>query len=214
MKKVLLIGDSIRMGYAKYVQEALTDAAEVYYSCENARFSTFTFRFVSNWKTNENWPDDIDLIHWNVGLWDVLRVNGEEPLTPPDCYRENLGKIHRRLAGLFPKAKTVFATSTNVVEKRYGKEFSRKNADIEEYNEIAKEVMKQLSVPVNDLYALTKDLPDEYRSVQTHFATPIGTKLLGDRVVSVICRQLGIDAKDVKIENFSLEKFTEEQLGL
>ncbi|MBO5010011.1 MAG: hypothetical protein J6D20_04860 [Clostridia bacterium] len=32
MKKVILIGDSIRMGYDKYVKEALDGVAEVWYS--------------------------------------------------------------------------------------------------------------------------------------------------------------------------------------
>ena len=31
MKKIVLLGDSIRMGYDKYVKEALADVAEVYY---------------------------------------------------------------------------------------------------------------------------------------------------------------------------------------
>ncbi len=39
MKKVLLIGDSIRMGYDKYVKDALNEVAEVYYPTENCRFS-------------------------------------------------------------------------------------------------------------------------------------------------------------------------------
>ena len=30
MKRIFLIGDSIRMGYDKYVKEALADACEVY----------------------------------------------------------------------------------------------------------------------------------------------------------------------------------------
>ena len=31
MKKVLLLGDSIRMGYDEYVKELLQDTCEVYY---------------------------------------------------------------------------------------------------------------------------------------------------------------------------------------
>lgn len=35
MKKVLLLGDSIRMGYDEYVKELLKDTCEVYYDDED-----------------------------------------------------------------------------------------------------------------------------------------------------------------------------------
>ena len=35
MKKVVILGDSIRMGYDKYVKEALKDVAAVYYPKDN-----------------------------------------------------------------------------------------------------------------------------------------------------------------------------------
>ena len=41
-KKVLLIGDSIRMGYDKYVKNYLADSCEVYYPSENCRFAQFS----------------------------------------------------------------------------------------------------------------------------------------------------------------------------
>ena len=42
MKKVLLLGDSIRMGYDDYVKEILQGKCEVYYAAdENGRFSAF-----------------------------------------------------------------------------------------------------------------------------------------------------------------------------
>ena len=37
MKKIVLIGDSIRMGYCEYVKNSLRDVAEVYYPPENCR---------------------------------------------------------------------------------------------------------------------------------------------------------------------------------
>ena len=35
MKKILLVGDSIRMGYDKTIQKTFEDVAEVYYSSDN-----------------------------------------------------------------------------------------------------------------------------------------------------------------------------------
>ena len=43
MKKVLLLGDSIRMGYDDYVKEALDGKCEVVYDAEdNGRFAAYT----------------------------------------------------------------------------------------------------------------------------------------------------------------------------
>lgn len=50
MKKIVLIGDSIRMGYDKYVKEALAGTAEVYYPSENCRYAQNVLRFAHDWK--------------------------------------------------------------------------------------------------------------------------------------------------------------------
>ena len=75
MKKILLIGDSIRMGYDKYVKEALKDSAEVYYPEENCRFAEYVLRYAHEWKKKLGCPDDPDLVHWNAGLWDALELS-------------------------------------------------------------------------------------------------------------------------------------------
>ena len=213
MKKVILIGDSIRMGYAKYVKEALAGSAEVYHSADSARFSTYLFRFLPDWKRNEGWTDDVDLVHWNVGLWDVLEIDGEGVLNDPETYEKNIGRIYRKIKLLFPNAKQVFATSTSVIEEEYKGSYKRHNHFIEEYNEIAKKVLSDFDIEIHDLYGLTKMMPREYRSDMTHFDTPEATKIIGDRIVSVICELLDIDAKDVNIDEFVPEKFTDWQIG-
>ena len=44
MKNVLLIGDSIRVGYDKSVKASLEGIANVYFPAENCRFAAFVFR--------------------------------------------------------------------------------------------------------------------------------------------------------------------------
>ena len=114
-KKVLLIGDSIRMGYDKYVKNYLADSCEVYYPKDNCRFAQYTLRHLSDWKSGFN-GDDLDLIHWNVGLWDTLEIYDDGCLTPPEFYAFFIEKICKRIKVLFPKAKVIFATSTPVIE--------------------------------------------------------------------------------------------------
>ena len=115
MKSVFLIGDSIRLGYERYVKAMLEGNADVYTPGDvNGGMAQFVQRWVHAWKTQQNVPDDLELVHWNAGLWDVLRIFGDDTFTSPQFYKETLVKIHHRLRMLFPKAKIVFALSTAV----------------------------------------------------------------------------------------------------
>lgn len=214
MKKVLLIGDSIRLGYDKYVKDALSGVAEVYYPNDSARFSQYTLRYLSDWKSENGWGSDIDLVHWNTGLWDVLEMYGEEPISNPTQYGETIGKIQRQIKILFPHAVQIFATNTSVIEEKYGPTRKRRNSVIEQYNEIATEALSETGCLINDLYTLTKFAPIEIRNGDpTHFYTPEGTKLIGDRVLSYICGELEIEARDVNLDGFVPEKYDKKTIG-
>ena len=213
MKKVVLIGDSIRMGYDKYVKEALAGVAEVYYPRENCRFAENVLRFAHEWKKAGEWPTDADLVHWNAGLWDVLELFEDGPLTSKDYYAEAIARVNKRLRMLFPNAIIVFATSTAVLEHKCSKNFRRHNHYIEEYNAIALEALKDSDTKINDLYPISKSAPEEYHSDWVHFRTPEGTALIGGKVLSVICKELSIDAQDVNIENFTPELYSEDNIG-
>lgn len=202
------------MGYDKYVKDALSGVAEVYYPNDSARFSQYTLRYLSDWKYDNGWGDDIDLVHWNTGLWDVLEMYGEAPISNPQQYGETIGKIEKQIRILFPNAVQIFATSTSVIEEKYGPTRKRHNSTIEQYNRIAVEVLSPTDCRINDLYTLTQNAPVEIRNGDpTHFYTPEGTKLIGDRVLSYICGELGIAASEVNLENFVPEKYDKKTIG-
>ena len=213
MKKIVLLGDSIRMGYDKYVKEAFAGVAEVYYPNDNCAFATHTLRYVHEWKAKGNWPDDVDLVHWNVGLWDALELFGDEPMTPIPHYAALLPRLDKRFRMLFPRAKMIFATSTPVNEKVANPDFIRHNATIEKYNAAAIEALSSTDTLINDLYPYVASLPNEYHSDWVHYYTPEGTAAIGGRVIATICKELGISATDVKIENFEPEKYTKDKIG-
>lgn len=213
MKKIVLIGDSIRMGYDKYVMEALHGVAEVLYPSENCRFAEYVLRYAHEWKNNGNWGDDVDLVHWNAGLWDALELFGDAPLTSLSYYGEAIARIDKRLRMLFPKAKFVFATSTNVSEEMSDPDFTRHNATIEKYNAEALRALSGTDTVINDLYSLTASFPDSYRSDWVHFYTPEGTEMIGGRVLSVLVSLLGITPEQVNIENFEPERYSESNIG-
>ena len=191
-KKVLLVGDSIRQGYGRYVKEHLQEQCEVYYPSENCRFSQYVLRHLSDWKNSLQLSDELDLIHWNAGLWDTLEQYGDGCLTPPEFYAYFIEKICNRIQLLFPRAKVIFATSTPVLEERFSKNFCRKNANIEKYNEIAIEICQRYGVAVNDLYAVAQKMPESFYKDAVHPYTPGGTQVLTDAVCRAICDSLGI----------------------
>ena len=213
MKKILLIGDSIRMGYDKYVKEALENTAQVFYPEENCKFAEYVLRYAHEWKNQLGLTDDVDLVHWNAGLWDALELFGDEPLTSLSYYEEAISRIDKRLRMLFPNAKFVFATSTNVNEGMSSPNFTRHNSNIEIYNTTALRALKNTDTVINDLYTLTASLPDSYRSDWVHFYTPEGTETIGNRVLSVISDLLDITADSINIENFIPEKYSDSNIG-
>lgn len=213
MKKVLLIGDSIRMGYDKYVKDALNEVAEVYYPTENCRFSEYVLRYAHNWKNELKCGDDVDLVHWNAGLWDVLELFGDKPLTPLETYGDNILRIYKRLKFLFPNAKLVFATSTTVNEQMANPDFMRHNEIIEKYNKKAVEMLSKTDTYINDLYSLTKTFQDTYRSDWVHFYTPDGTEKIGGRVLSVISNKLDIKPNEINIKDFKPENYSDDNIA-
>lgn len=109
MKQVLILGDSISMGYREIVKQNLKGKADVCYYPENGRFSGYTLWLANQWIRNNGAPD---IVHWNNGIWDISL---EEPLegnfTPIEEYADHLERIIK----LLKRAGTehiIFATTT------------------------------------------------------------------------------------------------------
>lgn len=209
MKNVLLIGDSIRMGYDKAVKKTLEGKAKVYFPDENCRFTSYILRYIHEYKALIK-DGDVDILHWNAGLWDCLRLFEEEPHTPLDIYSYYIERVCERIKKLFPNAKVIFATSTRVQSEKMGKNFKRYNEEIEKYNEVAVAVVKKYGFTVNDLYAVSASLPEEAHSDPVHYYTPIGTEVFTNQVLSCIVPNLDITEKIVYKE----ELYTDEPIGI
>ena len=194
MKKVLLLGDSTRQGYDRYVKMAFDGSAEILYPSENCRFSAYILRGIYDWKQSLGLDEELDLVHWNAGLWDDLIMIDGKHHTPLALYRENIGRIYDTIGLLFPRAKQIFATSTPVQEELFFGPCKRKNLDTERYNEAAVETVLQRGGEINDLYTLVSGCPRDYYSDLAHLYTEAGTRLLSNRVIAVLENALGIKA--------------------
>ena len=213
MKKIILLGDSIRMGYDKYVKDALDGVAEVMYPKENCKFALNVLRCIVEWRRDGGWGEDVDLVHWNAGLWDCVEILGDEPLTPIPFYEQTVLRVHNRLRTYFPKAKIVFATSTAVEESRYEPDFCRHNTVIEAYNAAAVRALANTDAIINDLYTFTKPLPASLRYDATHFNTDEGREVVGKKVLSFLCETLGVSSQTVDMENFKPEEYSAKSIA-
>lgn len=195
MKNVFLIGDSIRFGagenspgYGVYVKKKLEGKANVYAPDENCRFAQYTLRYLGEWASRIE-REKIDVVHWNNGLWDALRLNGDAPFTPLPFYEDTIERIYKKLTYFFPNAKIIFALSTGVIEEWANPDFMRYNREIEQYNEAAKKVLSKYNVPINDLYTISRGFEDSMHSDWVHYGAE-GSEILADAVVKAIDRVL------------------------
>ncbi|MDR3460443.1 MAG: SGNH/GDSL hydrolase family protein [Verrucomicrobiae bacterium] len=150
LPNVLLIGDSISMGYTLDVRKKLWKRANVHHPAENCGPTERGLARLDVWLGTNNW----DVIHFNFGLHDLKYLDDQgkyvEPakgkqVAPPEVYGKNL----RELAGRLQKtgAALIFATTTPVPPGTLG----RIAGDERPYNEVALAVMKDLNIPVDDL---------------------------------------------------------------
>ena len=187
MKNIYLIGDSIRYGaigspgYGVYVKEKLEGTANVYGPNDNCRFAGYTLRYLHEWAAEID-KEKIDIVHWNNGLWDVLRLFGDDPFTDIETYGITLRRVYKRIKFLFPNAKVIFALSTPVIEEWGSAEFFRYNKEIEIYNQKSIEIMNELEVDINDLYTVSKEFDNSIHSDWVHFGEE-GSKILADKVI-------------------------------
>lgn len=180
---ILLIGDSIRMGYCATVASALSDVARVVFPEENCANSQFIITRLESWAGLAPEPA---IVHVNFGQWDVARFNGTgERLTSPEEYRRNAAIIFRALSAFFPRARRIFATTTPMRPGPYVGPHPRTDADVDEYNAIAVEVAREHGVAVNDLNAFARGWPATDYADAVHF-TPEASARLGGEVARVL----------------------------
>lgn len=187
MKNILLIGDSIRQGYDKAVKEALEGKATVYFHEENSGDISMVLRSLPDYSCSLKFENsDIDIIHWNAGLWDCVHRCGEEAHTPLEIYRYYVERVCIRMKKLFPKATVIFATSTSVISEKMSPDFKRYNEEIEEYNRVAVETVSSHGFLVNDLYGVSRNLPEESHSDAVHYYTSMGTEAFSKKVLEML----------------------------
>jgi len=150
VKDIILIGDSIRIGYQEIVRRELGSAAQVWAPEENGGTSRNVLAHLDQWVISRK-PD---LVHLNCGLHDVKKVvEAPQPAVPLDEYRANLTEIFGRIQE-DTHAILIWAATTpsNEQQHREQKGFDRFGEDILTYNREAAALAGERGIRVNDLY--------------------------------------------------------------
>lgn len=188
LPRVLLIGDSISIGYTLPVRELLRGKANVHRIPTNGGPSFEGLKHLDEWLGTEKW----DVIHFNWGLGDLKDMRTPEAIAAgqpgqrqvaPDQYRKNLEELVRRLKK--SGAKLIWASTVPVPAGVKGRV-----PDEVRYNEIAAEVMTAEQVAIDDLYSIAKPRSQELQIFDGHF-TSEGSRVLAVGVADSILNALG-----------------------
>ncbi len=196
LPRVLLVGDSISIGYTVPVRELMAGKANVHRPLTNCGPTTVGLAAIDKWLETGGADKKWDVIHFNWGLHDLKYLgpegaNLQDPTNPenhqqvpPDAYRANLEELVKKLKAT--GAKLIWRNTTPVPEGAKG----RVIGDAVKYNRIAAAIMKDAGIEIHDLYSFAKERQaDIQKKANVHF-TPEGSEVLAADVARVISAAL------------------------
>ncbi len=183
LPNVLIIGDSISIGYTPYLKDILMGKAIIAHPDENCEGTTKGVMKIDEWLGNTKW----DIIHFNFGLHDLKHVNattGAASTKPDDPrqadikqYAKNLRLLVNRLKA--SGAKLIYCTTTPVPVKSSP---FREPEQVIIYNNAALKIMKKEKIQVNDLYEFALPIIKQIQLPDNVHFTPDGYKILAEKV--------------------------------
>ena len=178
LPRVLLIGDSISMGYTVPVRKLLEGKANVHRIPQNGGPTRNGIARNDQWLGNGKW----DVIHFNWGIHDLkFMPDGKRQVEPAD-YEKNLRELVAKLKAT--GAKLIWAAITPIPDGELVP--PRRFGDVSEYNTIAKKVMEANGVRINDLNSyITPQLGKFQKPRDVHY-TDEGYDLLAKQVAAEI----------------------------
>ncbi len=192
LPRVLIIGDSISIGYMEPLVELLSEVAELEHNPGNAQHSGYGLEHLDQWLGDTKWT----VIHFNHGLHDLKYVDDQGKnvsskleghiQVPLNQYAENMEAIVHRLKQ--SGAHLIFATTTPYPAKPDGP--PREQNDAALYNEVALEIMNRNGVQINDLYSFALPQLERFQRPQNVHFTEAGSQVLAEEVARHIRQAL------------------------
>jgi len=184
LPRVLLIGDSISMGYTLPVRAMLKGKANVHRIPTNGGPTTNGLRNLKAWLGTGKW----DVVHFNFGIHDAKFMEPGRQQVPPEAYEKNLRELVAQIKAT--GAKLIWATVTPIPD---GELTPPRTFDkVPTYNVIARRVMEENGVVINDLNAaITPHLAKLQNPRDVHF-NAAGSEFLAKEVAAKISAQLPV----------------------
>ena len=185
MKKVALIGDSIRLHYEETVRRELAGIADVGTPAENGGTSENVLNHLDEWAVSLG----VDIVHVNCGLHDIKTpFDSDQRNIPIHQYERNVREILHRLTTA-TDATIVWAATTPVNYQWHHerKTFDRYEQDVVAYNGAAAKVASEFGVAIDDLYSVVMDAGrDDCLSPDGVHYKPEARVMLGKAVAAFI----------------------------
>jgi lysophospholipase L1-like esterase len=193
LPRVLLVGDSISVGYTIPVRGLLSGQANLHRVPANAESTAKGIGLLEDWLGTERW----DVIVFNFGLHDVLMLR-DEPRISLGLYRARLAAMIDMMQGR--GRRLIWVNSTPVtrqcethMERRWRIDPTRpyrRNKDVIRYNAMAQRLMDEQGIPVVDLYSFALPKLDEIQLPRNVHFTDDGYAVLAQPVAEAILETL------------------------
>ena len=181
LPRVLIIGDSISIGYTQPTRKLLAGKANVHRIPTNGGPTINGTANLKAWLGDSKW----DVIHFNWGLHDIKMDTGKHQV-PIDQYEKNLRELVKTMKAT--GATLIWASTTPVPEGKLSPK--RDDKDVVAFNAAAKKIMEENGVTINDLYGFAlPQLAKIQIPVNVHFTGP-GSETLATRVAEAIEKAL------------------------
>jgi len=191
LPRVLVIGDSISMGYTLPLREALKGKANLHRPAANCGPSTRGVESLEEW-LQAGGSDKWDVIQFNHGLHDIRHFENKKSVGATEGHRQVLEEAYeknlRAIVARLKKtgAKLIWRNTTPVPDGANG----RVPGDEVRYNEIAKKIMDENHIPIDDMHAFCLPRLREIQKPKDVHFTEAGSKVLAEHTVKMIVEAL------------------------
>jgi acyl-CoA thioesterase-1 len=197
LPRVLLIGDSISMGYTPGVRALLKDQVNVHRPAANCGATFIGLRDLDKWLDGRTW----DIIHFNFGVHDLrycfdgnpykMSKDGIYPTSESGAPRTSLADYHQNLETLVQRlnktgAKLIWATTTPIGEYYHGYDPVMN----EPYNKAAIAIMKKNQIEINDLHSVIAANISTLQGPDHIHCNTVGCQVLAEQVAKRIREKL------------------------
>ena len=182
LPRILIIGDSISMGYTLPIRKLLEGKANVHRIPQNGGPTKNGISNIEKWLGTGKW----DVIHFNWGIHDLkFMPDGKRQVEAAD-YEKNLRTLVARLKQT--GATLIWASTTPIPEGELNP--SRRFGSVKEYNVIAARVMAENGVITDDLNAhMTPEFDRLHNPKDLHYGAE-GYEFLAKKVAEEITKAL------------------------